>query len=658
MTMTPEDLYEIQSIGDARISPDGATVAFTVTRMDREADDYRSAIWTVPCAGGEPRRLTQGGGKESAPRWSPDGTRLAFLSDRGGKPQVYLLELNGGEARRLTEIKQGVSGPVWSPDGTRLIVSVRDDPEQGTEREGADKKPKTPPARVITTLKYRANGEGFIYDRRRHLFLVDGTTGETRQLTSGDWDDLQPAWSPDGKKIAFVSSRHADRDYDRSEDLFVLEVDADQSEPVQITPSGGSVALPAWSPDGSQIAYLGFADAEDAPRNSRLWVVPATGGTPRCLTEDYDRHLEISDGASPAWSADGTAILTGVLDRGAAGVVQIRVADGSVMSLVDGRRTVSSYSLHRPSGDIAFTASDPTHPAEVFVRDANGERQLTDLNAVWRAGAGLVEPEHFTVESGSYAIDAWVMRPAGFEPGQKYPALLDIHGGPFAQYGWGFFDEFQVQAGAGFGVIFSNPRGSSGREDAFARAIVGCPAEPETEDLHAVLDEALRRCDWIDADRVGVLGGSYGGYMTSWLVGHTDRFAAACTERSLNNRYSKDGTSDIWSGYTYLRARQWEDPALYWRFSPIAYVREIRTPLLIVHSEEDLRCPIEQAEQLYTALKQMRRDVKFVRFPGENHELSRNGKPSHRVQRFEHILDWFREKLAASARVAAATADG
>jgi dipeptidyl aminopeptidase/acylaminoacyl peptidase len=640
--MIPADLFRLQWLTDARIAPDGRLVAFTVTRLDEEADDYRSAIWLVPADGSaSPRRLTSGGGKDSAPRWSPDGTRLAFLSDReGGRAQIYVMDVTGGEARQLTAIPQGAGAPVWSLDGTRLVTVVR----TGGETQSCDHngRPKTPPARLITVLKYRANAEGFIYDRRRHLFVVNALTGETRQLTDGDWHDTQPTWSPDSRHLAFVSARHADRDHDRTEDLFVI--DAEGGEPVRLTPGDGACALPAWSPDGQTIAYLGHADAEDVPRNSRLWLVPAAGGIPRCLTTAVDRHLEISETAAPLWQTDGSALVVGLQDRGTTGVIQVQVAHGTVNPLISGRRSVTSYSVAGTT--VAFTASAPHRPAEVYVYTALGERQVTDLNAAWRAEVELPEPEHFTVHSGGYDIDAWVLRPVGCEPGQRYPALVNIHGGPFAQYGWTFLDEFQVQAGAGYVVICCNPRGSSGREEAFARAIVGCPGEPDSADVLATLDEALQRYDCIDPARLGLIGGSYGGYLTGWIVGHSDRFAAAVPERGLYNRYSKDGTSDIWSGYTYLRVRQWEDPELYWHYSPIAYVCNIRTPLLILHSEEDFRCPIEQAEQLFTALKQMRREVQLVRFPGENHELSRSGKPSHRIQRFRYILDWLAEKLA------------
>jgi dipeptidyl aminopeptidase/acylaminoacyl peptidase len=644
--MTPADLFCIQWVSDARIAPDGHTLACTVTRLDEEADDYRSAIWVVPADGSAPpRRFTSGGGKDSAPRWSPEGTRLAFLSDRDrGKAQVYVIDVTGGEAWKLSAIPQGAGAPVWSPDGTRLVTVVRTGGEDETSRQDSHK-PKTFPARLITTLKYRYNGEGFTYDRRRHLFVIDAASGETRQLTQGDRDDTQPAWSPDSRRLAFVSARHPARDYGRAADIFA--VDAEGGEAVQVTPGGGVCALPAWSPDGQSIAYLGYADAVDAPRNSRLWLVPAAGGPPRCLTAHLDRDLEITETAAPIWQADGAAIIVGVQDRGTVGLIQVQVADGTVLPLVRSRRSVTSYSV--ANATLAFTAAEPHRPAEVYVRTALGEQQVTALNADWCATVELPEPEHFTVHADGGEIDAWVMRPAGFTPGRRYPTLVNIHGGPFAQYGWTFFDEFQVQTGAGYAVLFCNPRGSSGREDAFARAIIGCPGEPDSADVLAMLDEALRRYDFLDPARLGLIGGSYGGYLAGWIVGHTDRFVAAVPERGLYNRYSKDGTSDIWSGHTYLRVHQWEDPELYWRYSPIAYVRDIRTPLLLLHSEEDLRCPIEQAEQLFTALKQMRREVRFVRFPGENHELSRSGKPSHRVQRFGYILDWFAEKLQTSS---------
>jgi dipeptidyl aminopeptidase/acylaminoacyl peptidase len=301
---------------------------------------------------------------------------------------------------------------------------------------------------------------------------------------------------------------------------------------------------------------------------------------------------------------------------------------------------------------LAFAASAAATPAEVFVSgaDGSGERQLTGLNRAWQEATALAAPERFQITRAGLEIDGWVMRPADFVPGRRYPALLSIHGGPHAQYGNGFFDEFQVYAGAGYAVIYANPRGSQGYGEAFAQAVVGDWGGGDYADVMAVLDEALRRSPFIDPDRLGVLGGSYGGFLTSWTVGHTDRFKAACSERAVNCQYTMFGTSDIGSTFNVVEmggAMPWEDMTRYIERSPLTYAKNIVTPLLILHSEDDLRCPIEQAEQLFVALKKLRREVRFVRFPGENHEMSRSGRPRHRLERFRHILEWFAKYLGA-----------
>ncbi|MHB8575155.1 MAG: S9 family peptidase [Dehalococcoidia bacterium] len=647
--MLPADLYRLSWLSDAQVRADGASVAFVVTTLCEQDDDYRSTIWVVPAQGGEARPFTRGARRDSSPRWSPDGRWLAFVSERDGeKGQLFIIPADGGEAKRLTSLKLGVSNPVWSPDSRTVCVAAKElvaeeiAPEEGTKR--------APPPRIITTLKYKLNAEGFTYDKRRHLHLVDVEAGTCRQLTFGDFDDGDAAWSPDGNRLTFVSARHEDRDFDKFSDLFTVE--ASGGEPFQITDTRFTVSVPAWSPDGETIAFAGHDHPSDPPRHSRLWTIAASGGEPCCLTEGYDRDLTTSGsgGPSPRWSSDSRRVYCGAHDRGDTSIVAVNATAGAVETVVGGERTVGSFSISSTGDLLVFTASKANRPPEVFVRDLSGERRLTDFNDQLLEELDLVQPERFLVRRpDGFEIDAWLMHPAGYRPGTAYPLLVNMHGGPFGQYGATFLDEFQVQAGGGFGVLYCNPRGSSGRDEEFARSIIGVAGIPDSEDVLAALDQALASFADIDRNRLGILGGSYGGYLTSWIIGHTDRFAAACSERGVNNRLSKAGTDDLNTTATYFRAEPYDDPDLFLKLSPMMYARSITTPLLIMHSEEDLRCPMEQAEQMYTALKRLRRDVVLVRFPGENHELSRAGKPSHRVARFEIQLDFFRSRMRIPA---------
>jgi len=645
--MTPHDLTRIQFISDPQLAPDGQRVAFVVTMLSESQDEYLANIWLMPTSGGAPRRFTTGPLRDTAPRWSPDGTQLAFLSERvaGQKAQLYVMPADGGEPTRLTDMPQGVSQPVWSPDSTRLAFVAR----VGGWQEPADEaeRRKSKPVRVITTLKYKFNGEGFTYDRRPHLFVVAAAGGPPQQITDGDCVDADPAWSPDGTHLAFTSARHAERDEDHASDVWL--VPAEGGEPRRITATTGPVSLPAFAPDGTSVAFLGHCYRRDAGRNLRVYTVPVAGGVPTCLTPDLDRTCTpFYSSIGPQWSPDGAWLTFTVEDQGDVPVYRVRANGQSAPErIISGARQVTG--LSGTGTHLAFTATDPVSPAEVFLchTDGTGERQLTDLNQVWKAEVALVPPQRWRYERAGFTLDCWVMPPCGATPEQRYPTLLNIHGGPHTQYGHQFFDELQVYAGAGYAVVFTNPRGSQGYGETFTRAVHGDWGGGDYADVMAGLEVALQHCDFIDPERLGILGGSYGGFLTTWTVGHTQRFKAACSERAVNNVHTLFGTSDI--GVSFLEAQSgclpWETPQWYIEHSPLTYAPQITTPLLIMHAENDLRCQMEQAEQLFAALKRLRKEVLFVRFPDENHEMSRSGTPRHRLERFRMILEWFARYL-------------
>ena len=657
--MTPEDITRIRWVSEVRMSPDGQRVAFVVTTLSEERDQYLSNIWVVAADGGAPRRLTSGDKRDSAPRWSPDGTRLAFVSERQGqkRPQLYVMPLDGGESVRLTELAQGVSDPVWSPDGRRLAFVSRVGGDAAPQDETEE--PRSKPARVITTLKYKMNGEGFVYDRRSHLFVVAADGGDVNQITDGDTNHGEPAWSPDGKLLVFTSACHAERDEDDASDVWIMSVDG--GEPRCLTDTAGPVGRPSFSPDGRTIAYLGHRQRYDAGYNWRLYTVPVSGGAPTCLSAALDRNCRALGNQGPLWSADGGTLTVGVQTQGDMHVYQFDMnARRLPKAMLDGPRQITDVSAAADGSRLAFTATDPTNPAEVFtcLSDGSGERRLTNLNGDWKSEVALAPPQRIPCERDGCALDAWVMKPHGFEPGKRYPLLLNIHGGPHMMYGHDFFDEFQVYSGAGYAVLYANPRGSQGYGEAFTRAVIGDWGGVDDADLTAVLDAALQQCDFIDPQRLGVMGGSYGGYLTTWAVGHTKRFKAACSERAVNNVHTLFGTSDI--GHSFAEAQSgwlpWDNLDWYLERSPLTYVADITTPLLIIHAENDLRCPIEQAEQLFVALKKQHKEVRFVRFPDEGHDLSRAGKPRHRLERFRIILEWFAAYLDPSNGTSGATA--
>jgi len=636
--MRPGDLYELRWADDPRLSPDGRTAAFVVWSTDRETNDYTASIWLVAVDGAaQPRRLTRGKKQDVAPRWSPDGSRLAFASNRDSKAkQLYVLPVEGGEPLQLTELNEDVTEVVWSPDGTRIVFSAR---VRDPAYEEEDERKRRP--RRFERLQYKLDDEGWIGDRRRHLLVVpaDGSAPPV-QLTDGDFEDAAPSWSPDGRRIAFASARQEHWDTEVERDIFV--VDAEGGEPERLTGGDSRYEAPAWSPDGSAIACRWAPGGFDYPRHGQIAVLDASTGERRVLTESLDRNCapypEIRE---PVW--DGDSILFVLEESGYNALYRVGADGAGEPEAVFREVWVTAFDC--VLGQIAHAATTPTSLPEIYT----AEGRLTDVSSAVEAS----EPERFTaVSADGSEVEVWIIRPLGFEEGRRYPLLLNVHGGPFAQYGNRFLDEFQVQAGAGYAVLYSNPRGSSGYSEEWGRAIRG-PIEGgegwgsrDYEDVMAVLDEALERFDFIDPERLGVLGGSYGGFMTSWIVSHTDRFQAACSERSVNNFVLEGGSGDIGWAFKGIVGEYWfEAPDAYLQISPSKYAANITTPLLILHSEDDLRCPLGHAEDLFAILRVLKRDVELVIFPAESHNLSRTGSPAHREMRFEAILDWFERTL-------------
>ena len=658
--ITIKDLLRLKFVADPQMSPDGNLVIFTVKMVNPEKNRYFAHLWMVEAVTGIAQQFTYGEVKDVSPRWSPDGKRIAFLRTKDKRTQIWVIPADGGEARQFTQLGEGsIGAPEWSPDGKRIAFTFRPTHPNWTQeacQKRAEKGQSNPP-RIITRLRYRCEGAGFL-DLHQHIWTCDATTGEAEQITDGEYDDDGPVWSPDSRWIAFVANRSDDPDT-KPYEVNIWLVPAEGGALQKIPTPTGYKKNPTWAPDGGQIAYIGYETQDDpwVARNDRLWIVSLQGGSARCLTGSLDRIVEnvtasdVREGGSQnlVWSKDGKRLFFLVSDRGNCHLYTIALEEEKPEPLIEGALDVGGFSTDSEAKQFALLISRPTQPAEVFIARWEGKAgsqmapsPLTQMNAPLLEKVRLSEPEEVWFKSfDGTDIQGWLLKPPNFDPNHKYALLLYVHGGPDAQYGNTFFHEFQVHAARGFIVFYTNPRGSLGYEESFATCIRGNWGDLDFKDLMAAADFA-ESLPYVDAKRVAVAGGSYGGYMTIWIVGHTDRFRCAIAERGVANRHSAFGTSDFPPMVDgYWPGNAWDRPEKLWEQSPLRYVATVQTPLLIIHSEGDLRCPIEQAEQLFAALRVLKREVVFVRYPQEtNHGLSRSGPPDLRIDRLHRIADW------------------
>ena len=659
--ITAEDLYRFELITDIRLSPDGRHVVFSLQRVDRKAEKRYSNLWIVPTGGGPARQFTYGDHVDGQPRWSPDGRSIAFVSNRSDEkqPQIYLIPFDGGEARRLTELQGSFGAFDWSPDGKRLVFQFRKKDADVIEREQDEqKKQRGVVARHVTRVFFKLDGEGYLPKERWHIWTVDARTGKAKQVTDSDvFDEADPCWSPDSASIAFTSNRSADPDLNPDAiDLFVIP--AAGGKPRKIDTPFGSKWLPSFSPDGKTMAYLGRAGRAVGWKNASLWIVPAGGtGEARNLTEPYDISVEawtINDMGAPAmmpptWSQDGQTLYFQVVHHGSTELRSMDRTGENMQTVVGEPGVVGAYAFDHSQSQLAYLFGAMLDPGQVRMRDmATGEsRVLTHVNQTLLRSIdlGRLEEVWFTGSAGN-DLQGWILTPPGFRPKRKYPSILYIHGGPQVQYGHFFMHEFFYHAAGGYVVYFCNPRGGRGYGEAHTHAIDNGWGTVDYDDLMAWADTMTKK-PYIDKKRMGVTGGSYGGYMTNWIVGHTDRFAAAVTQRSVSNLISMYGSSDFnWLFQEEVGDQPpWENVENYWARSPMKHISNAKTPTLVLHNELDLRCAIEQGEQVFVALKKLGVPTEMVRFPDEPHGLSRVGRTDRRIERLTRMRSWFDKYL-------------
>lgn len=649
--LTVEHLLQLAEVSDPQFSPEGDWIAYTVSQDDAEKDESRSRIWMVPTKGGDAIAMTAADQSSSSPRWSPDGKYLAFLSSRdagekGGTTQVYRLARHGGEAEVLTETPQSVNSFAWSPDSQSLLLELQDATK--AELAAADDDPnnddEAPPPVVVDRQQFKVDYVGYLDRRRTHIYRLDLPSKQLSQLTFGDFDASEAAWSPDGSRIAFTSNRSDDADANYNTDIWVIpSVPATTPHtPLQITRNPGADASPAWSPDGKSIAHTSITDvAASLYATQHLAVSAADGSGSQVLTTELDRMI-----FQPRFAPDGRHVWFLLEDSGEQALATIPVNSsargGKIQRLVQGENVSWDFQFG-PKGQVAVLISQPHLPSEVFLLDDRKLNQLSFSNR-WleELQLGEVIKSQYASKDGT-PIEGFIIKPVDFEEGKKYPVILDIHGGPQMQYDWGFHFEAQLYAAQGWLVVHPNPRGSTGYGQEFCLGIWQDWGGVDYEDVMAGVDDAINR-GWGDPEQMGVTGWSYGGMMTNHVITKTDRFDAAISGASATLYVVNYGHDQYQRWWEQELGQPWQPEAreMYERISPFNQLDRVKTPTLILGGEIDWNVPIINSEQLYLALKRLGVETQLVVYPDEYHGIAR---PSYKQDLYRRYIDWLEKYL-------------
>ena len=640
--ITASDVYRIRQVSDPRISPDGEWVAYTVSTVDSAKDRNVSHVWMTSFDGKRTIQATSSTQSESSPGWTPDGRYLSFLSSRGGADgaQLWLMDRRGGEAAMITHVKGGISEYAWSPDGKRAVFVITD-PDSSESDSTAPPKPI-----VIDRYLFKSDGGGYLDHQRDHLYLFELESRKVEQLTSGDFDDESPAWSPDGRQIAFVSERGPDADRTGNSDIFVIEARPGASPRRLTTFDGPDDGDLSWSPDGKSIAYIQGSEPKYSAYNMRhLAVVQASGGSPRVLSAELDRSI-----TSPLWSADGSSIYFVVADDRVRYLARIAPAGGSVERVLGGNRVVSSPARDA-HGAMVLLSTTPAHPPEVFAVDGDSLRQLSHQNDRWLAEVQLATTEGISARGkDGTVVNGLLVKPASFRAGSRYPAILWIHGGPNLQDQYEFRIEREIFAASGYVVFTANYRGSTGRGDAYSKAIFADWGNREVRDLLAMTDKVVA-LGVADPNRLGIGGWSYGAILTNYTIASDGRFRAAISGAGSSMQLGMYGVDEYVAQYDAELGPPWENQAAWIRVSyPFLHADRITTPTLFMGGDKDFNVPLVGGEQMYQALRSMGVETELVIYPGQHHAIRR---PTFQRDRLERYVAWY-DKHLASTRSAAA----